>query len=285
MPLLYHWVRENYLHDLDHGVGYHLNQGAARLHEVDVGDSVWAFTRRADGGYGLSAELVVCRKTLNHAGYAYGPYRVWGSLEHSRYFRLDGQRDTEPVLRALTRQEKAPVLGRAFQGHAAVRQLTGADHAMLAAFSAGLPEEPRAKLLPEGLLEAAIEADHAEEMVETLLREPVGIAPPRRAQVLRYARDRRLVSDLRSLYDGACQICEWRPKPLYQSELCEVHHLNWLSRGGEDELHNLVLLCPNHHRAVHATDAQLDFRDLSFDFNGLREPLRMDSHLQNLRRA
>ena len=40
-----------------------------------------------------------------------------------------------------------------------------------------------------------------------------------------------------------------------------------------------MLLCPNHHRAVHACDAVLDYGDLSMDFGVRREPVRLFDHL------
>jgi 5-methylcytosine-specific restriction protein A len=49
MHLLYFWRGDNYHRDLDHGVGFHLNQGNPLLHEIDLGESLWAFTRNPDG--------------------------------------------------------------------------------------------------------------------------------------------------------------------------------------------------------------------------------------------
>ncbi len=41
MPLLYYWRHDNYVHDLGQGgAAYHLNQRSARLHRVDIGDSL-----------------------------------------------------------------------------------------------------------------------------------------------------------------------------------------------------------------------------------------------------
>lgn len=37
------------------------------------------------------------------------------------------------------------------------------------------------------------------------------------------------------------------------------HHVRWLSRGGNDALANMVLICQNHHRAIHRIDAPFDF--------------------------
>ena len=44
--------------------GYHLNQATPRLHDVELGDSLWAFTRLESGRYVLAAELVVRAKTF-----------------------------------------------------------------------------------------------------------------------------------------------------------------------------------------------------------------------------
>jgi hypothetical protein len=60
-------------------------------------------------------------------------------------------------------------------------------------------------------------------------------------------------------------------------------YIQWLSRGGEDKLKNLVLVCPSHHAAIHQVDAPFDFADLAFDFRKgnthCREPLLLNSHL------
>jgi len=285
MPLLYHWVGANHRRDLDLGAGYHLNQSNPLLHEIDVGDSLWAFTRRKDGAYVMAAELVVQARTLNPAGYRYGPYRLWGDLRRSRYFRSDGQPRFEQVIRTLSPTMNARVLGRSFQGRAAVRRLTASDHHILRVACAQLELEPRARLLPEERLEASILTGDTEAVAHLLQAEDPGLAEQRRRYLYATAptRSRRLVRELRSLYDGACQVCAWQPAATYGAELCEAHHIQWLSRGGDDSLANLLLLCPNHHRAVHACDAHLDFGDLSLRFGGHREPLVLDSHLENMR--
>jgi hypothetical protein len=47
--LLYFWRGDNYRRDLDHGVGFHLNQANPLLHQIGIGESLWAFTRKRDG--------------------------------------------------------------------------------------------------------------------------------------------------------------------------------------------------------------------------------------------
>jgi hypothetical protein len=58
--------------------GFHLNQASPLLHQIGIGNSLWAFTRRSDHRYALAAELVISAKTMNPHGFRYGPYRVWG---------------------------------------------------------------------------------------------------------------------------------------------------------------------------------------------------------------
>ena len=71
---------------------------------------------------------------------------------------------------------------------------------------------------------------------------------------------------LQDIYGWCCQICEWEARPTYGSDVCQGHHHVWLSCGGRGVLDNLVLVCPNHYRAIHASGASLDFRDLAFVF-------------------
>ena len=88
MPLIYYWRGDNYRRDLDEGAAYHLNQKNPLLHEIDIGDSLWAFTRRIDGAYILAAELVVSSKTVNHEGYKYGRYRLRDEETNCTSFRI-----------------------------------------------------------------------------------------------------------------------------------------------------------------------------------------------------
>jgi len=67
----------------------------------------------------------------------------------------------------------------------------------------------------------------------------------------------------------------------YGHPLCQGHHIQWLSRGGEDALENLVLVCPSHHVAIHRDDVPSDYGGLSFVFStGLVEPLVIKEHLR-----
>ena len=280
MPLLYHWVGKNYRRDLDWGAGYHLNQSNRLLHEIDIGDSLWAFTSTTKGTYVLAVQLVVRAKTRNASGFRYGPFRLWGDLKRSRYFRTEGQPDISVLIRRLSVKSNASVVGRSFQGHAAVRRLTAADHQLLMEYARYIPLEPRARLLPEERLEARILLGDSDAVSRLIRSEAPGIADERRRYLFEKApqRNPEHVNELRKLYGGVCQLCGWNPRSQYRRDLCEAHHVHWLSRGGDDELHNMVLICPNHHRAIHRTDAPFDWADMSFVFPRNRQVVQISRH-------
>lgn len=54
---------------------------------------------------------------------------------------------------------------------------------------------------------------------------------------------------IRSIYsqtkDVPCCICGWKETTR------DIHHIIPVSKGGTNDLSNLVVLCPNHHRMVH----------------------------------
>ncbi|MCZ6680671.1 MAG: HNH endonuclease [Candidatus Poribacteria bacterium] len=281
MPLLYYWRGDNYRRDLDMGAGYHLNQANPLMHQIDLGDSLWAFTRATDGRYVLAAELVIRAKTINRPSFRYGRYRVWGDLNTSRYFKVEGEPSIEQVIRALSCRANAAVLGRSFQGHAAVRLITTQDHQILREAARDLSLEPRARILPEEKLEAALLLGGRELVEPLILAESPGIGQARREYLYHQApsRHRRFAQELQKLYQGKCQICIWNPIKVYGEPLCHGHHLHWLSRGGEDSIENMVLICPNHHGAIHSCDAPFDYQDYAFDFSDHREGLRLNLHL------
>ena len=264
------------------GAGYHLSQGNPLLHSIDLGDSLWAFTRGKDGRYVMAAELVIRAKTINPPGFRYGKYRVWGDLAASRYFKTAGQPSAEELLRGVSGRKDAKILARAFQGHRAVRPLDAAAARLLREWVEPFPPEPRARVWSEDRLEAELLLGDPEGLRLLLAEESPGIAATRKRYLLQRApaRSESLIRSLQEMYGGCCQVCEWNPHVHYAAPLCEPHHIVWLSRGGEDKLTNMILLCPNHHRAVHGCDAPLDWADLSFDFgNGRRERVRNPGHL------
>ena len=141
--------------------------------------------------------------------------------------------------------------------------------------------EPRARLLPEERLEALLLLEDDEAVAQLLKEEVPGIAETRASYFYKQAptRNRELVKELQSIYEGKCQLCGWNPLDEFGHWLCHGHHVHWLSRGGKDELANLLLVCPNHHGAIHACDAPLDYESFTLDFGKRQEKLLHNFHL------
>jgi 5-methylcytosine-specific restriction enzyme A len=263
------------------GAGYHLNQASPLLHSIDIGDSLWAFTRNKDKRYILAAELVIKAKTQNPPNFRYGRFRVWGDIKHSRYFVTEQQPSVELVLRNLSCTINSRVLGQSFQGRAAVKSITQEDHLLLLSIAKDLPLDSRARILPEERLEAILLLGDPESISRLIVDENPGMAERRRNYLYKQvpSRNPRLAGELQEMYDGRCQICLWHPRQAYKDSLCHSHHIQWLSRGGDDVLGNLALVCPNHHAAIHRLDAPLDYADMAFVFDTQREKLMANVHL------
>jgi 5-methylcytosine-specific restriction protein A len=286
MDLLAYWRWDNYCADLDEGAGFNFNSNQRRLHTaIEVGERLWLVTGRPSpqgARYVLVGTLTVSAKTFNPPGYKYGRYRVWGNLASSAYYSADGP-DATPLLLRLEFVPRSPIrsaskIGQSLQ---TIRSLSPGDSALLAQWAADLPLEPRAyQVADEMVLEQAYERGQ-EVLREALERYHAGVSPKRK-HVLEttYLRNRSLVEALQEMYAGRCQLCGFDPRLLYGVTVCNAHHIVYLSRGGRDELDNLLLVCPNHHRVIHVANAVFDFKDLQYVFqNGHREPLVLNIHL------
>lgn len=282
MPLLYYWRPDNYNRDRAFGFGFHLNQGSPAMASTGPGDSLWAFTRRSRGAhYVLAAELVVRAVTRNPANYRYGQWRIWGSLDQSRYFDVDECPRVDHLVRELGVRASSPRLGQSFQGHAAVRMISEEAHRLLSTYAAELPVLDRVAIYPEDEFEARLV--HEEPVKDLIVREPSHQRDRRQLYLFESVdiqRARRHVLELQQMYGGQCQICGYDPQQRYGHRTCQGHHIHWLSRGGDDELENMVLVCPNHHVAIHRDDAVFDYADMTFGYsNGTREKLIRNLHL------
>lgn len=64
---------------------------------------------------------------------------------------------------------------------------------------------------------------------------------------------------------GICDLCRKEApfKDKYGIPYLEAHHVEWLSRGGLDEIDNVVALCPNCHSKMHIIDESTDIDKLT----------------------
>lgn len=77
-----------------------------------------------------------------------------------------------------------------------------------------------------------------------------------------YERDPYVSEFAKRWANGICQLCENQAPFLNKKgePHLHTHHINWLSRGGEDSVHNTVALCPNCHDKMHVVDDPRDIK-------------------------
>ncbi|MBU4682367.1 HNH endonuclease [Cedecea davisae] len=74
-----------------------------------------------------------------------------------------------------------------------------------------------------------------------------------------FKRNPYVVAEILFRANGTCQGCK-REAPFKRADgtpYLEVHHIEWLSRGGEDSVENAIALCPNCHRQAHFGELEL----------------------------
>jgi hypothetical protein len=289
MHMLAYWRIDNYRRDLDEGAGFNYNSRQPRLHtEIELGESLWLFTvLKNPARFYLAARLVIRAKTINPPEYKYGGYRVWGDLNRSRYFRIRPDVPSDEAFRVL---QRLPLVSGSLgscsqstlpQACQTIRGIAAEGISLLEQFTAPIPTEERAiQVADEYELERClVEGDDL--YAEVLERDHTGPSEGRRQHLLGLSsRNRQLVKDLNDRYCGRCQLCAFDSTVVYGVPSAEAHHIVYLSRGGEDNPMNMVLLCPNHHTIIHKTDAPFDYSRLMFCFpNGRTEPLCLNTHL------
>ncbi len=284
-----YWRWDNYVRDLDEGAGFNFNSNQSRLHSaIGLGERLWLISgKREKMGvkYVLVACLQIAAKTYNSPDYKYGRYRVWADIRHSAYYSADGP-DLGNLFLNLEFQPKKPVqrkeqIGQSLQ---TMRNLSEQDVTLLVAWAKGLKLESRAyQIADEVMLEKSYE--NGENFVkETVAEYHSGVSSQRKLLLQHsYPRNRALVGQLHKLYNGRCQLCGFDPELLYGVRASSSHHIIYLSRGGNDAIENLLLVCPNHHEIIHATKAVFDFKSLCYIFPNTRtEPLVLNHHLNAL---
>ena len=125
MALLYHWRKESYQHNMaeydfeDDALS--LTSNSNRWRDAETDEWCFAFTRRDDGVYVLVASYQI-EEVLEYPDEdsKYHAYSVEGTT--NLYDPLLGE-DIEPLIRSFPISPKNPLLGRNFQGLAAVKSI------------------------------------------------------------------------------------------------------------------------------------------------------------------
>lgn len=75
-----------------------------------------------------------------------------------------------------------------------------------------------------------------------------------------YNRNQYVVEYTKMRANGHCELCKLKAPftTLKKEPYLEVHHIDWLSKGGEDTVENTVALCPNCHKKMHILNSEKD---------------------------
>lgn len=71
-----------------------------------------------------------------------------------------------------------------------------------------------------------------------------------------------LASEIKERANGKCEYCGQETfKDDQNKNYLEVHHITFLSNGGEDQKDNLIALCPTCHRRAHSSSDKEEFKE------------------------
>ncbi len=99
--------------------------------------------------------------------------------------------------------------------------------------------------------------------------------------LIRYRKlNRKIGEDLKRNYRYRCQICGQSVGEFYGVDLVDCHHIAPFSQSLNNDQSNLLIVCPNHHRIIHAANPTFDRkRKLYLYPNGREEILQINEHL------
>ena len=95
-----------------------------------------------------------------------------------------------------------------------------------------------------------------------------------------YKLNLNLSEQLKRNYNYRCQICGRNVGENYGAQIADCHHINYFSVSLDNDAKNLLIVCPNHHRIIHAMNPTFDRERKLFLFpNGHEESLKLNDHL------
>ncbi|MCR5833039.1 MAG: hypothetical protein K6G55_00075 [Selenomonadaceae bacterium] len=92
--------------------------------------------------------------------------------------------------------------------------------------------------------------------------------------------NRSIGNYLKKLYDFRCQLCGENIGEIYGAKIAECHHINYFVQSLNNDASNLLIVCPNHHRIIHAVNPTFDTDRKIYLFpNGYEQTLKLNFHL------
>ena len=92
--------------------------------------------------------------------------------------------------------------------------------------------------------------------------------------------DRTIGDNLKIVYGYKCQICGLYIGESYDAKVIHTHHIEYFSVSLNNNANNIMVICPNHHSIIHATNPVFDKKNKVFKYpNGYVEGLKLNLHL------
>ena len=92
--------------------------------------------------------------------------------------------------------------------------------------------------------------------------------------------DKTIGDNLKLIYDYKCQICGLCVGESYDAKVIHTHHIEYFSVSLNNNADNIMVICPNHHSIIHATNPIFDRKEKLFKYpNGYVEGLKLNLHL------
>lgn len=93
--------------------------------------------------------------------------------------------------------------------------------------------------------------------------------------------NRSIGNYLKELYGFRCQICGLKIGEIYGANVIECHHIKYFTQSLNNDITNLLILCPNHHRVIHSKNPHFDEDNKRYIYpNGYIEGLALNIHLR-----
>lgn len=119
------------------------------------------------------------------------------------------------------------------------------------------------------------EIEYTINAVDRNARVEIAIAPQKK-RILKVS----LINNLKMLYRGTCQLCGCKPFGIDKLDICEAHHIEYFSQSKNNNVSNIIILCPNHHRMIHKCNPIFDRNSLLFKYeDGRKEEIKINYHL------
>ena len=92
--------------------------------------------------------------------------------------------------------------------------------------------------------------------------------------------DKTIGDNLKTIYGYKCQICGLYIGETYDAKVIHTHHIEYFSVSLNNNADNILVICPNHHGIIHATNPVFNREKKLFTYpNGYSEGLKLNLHL------